>query len=44
MMLKAPLLLAVMACGAAYVSEQSTAVSLHSVAMRLILEVSRAVQ
>ncbi|KAI7783428.1 hypothetical protein LA080_011989 [Diaporthe eres] len=33
-----PLLLAVMACGAAYVREQSTAVSLHAAAIQLILE------
>lgn len=36
-----PLLLAVMACGAAYVSEQSTAVSLHAAAIQLILEHER---
>lgn len=36
----APLLLAIMACGATYSGERAAAVSMYSVAMRLIFEVS----
>ncbi|KAF7173432.1 hypothetical protein CNMCM5623_005645 [Aspergillus felis] len=36
-----PLLLAMMACGAVYLSEHSVAVSMHAVAMQLILEHER---
>lgn len=35
----APLLLATMACGAVYLGEYSTALSMHAVAVQLIFEV-----
>lgn len=38
--LRGPLLFAMMACGAIYLSEQETAATFHVVSMRLILEVS----